>query len=90
MSGLSALSLRLRRQPFCLPAFCPALVHGIHDVLGVAEDGNLAGLLQRLQALDDGKQFHAIIRSLAEAAAKLLAVLAVLQDSAVSTRTGIA
>ena len=55
-------------KSFSLPAFKPILVDGIDNIRGITIDVNLSIIpLNGLQSDNDGKKFHAVIRSQAKA-----------------------
>ncbi len=48
----------------------PTFVHGVDDVFGIGVDGDVTGLIKRLDACECGEDFHAVICGLRKAAAE--------------------
>jgi len=77
-----------------LPAFGPALLQPVDDILAVGAVAHLAGLLELAQGLDESSELHAVVGGAGVAAAQFLfvnfAVETVAQHSAPAARAGVA
>src|SRR5690606_40364328 len=89
--ALPEVGVLLLGKPLPRPIEHPALLHGVHHILAVANDGDLMTFaLERLQRHDHRKQFHAVVRGAAETAPELLAVSPGLQHRAIAAGAGVA
>jgi hypothetical protein len=73
--------------PVRLPPARPPFGDAVHDVLRVAEQVDLARLLERLERLDGRRQLHAIVGRSSKSADDLLMVRRMFQNRRVSSRT---
>ena len=78
-------------EPGALPGVEPAFVDGLHHVGGVAPDMDFGILpLDGFEALDDGEEFHAVVRGEAVSAGHLLPAAGADENDPVSARAGVA
>src|SRR3954469_6243229 len=86
--GVCDRLLRAGSPAVALPALDP-LADALPDVLAVGIERDLARPLQRSQCLDDGGQFHAVVRRLRLAAEQFALVHPATQPGAPATGPGV-